>query len=57
MDVEVNLGLKLSHGRSEIVLLFPDDPSILQSTDDGLQRAVYNLVHVAKDYNLQIFIT
>ena len=49
--------LKLSKYFKELIfntLLFADDQLIIADTEDNLQRAVYLLYSISKEYNLEI---
>ena len=49
--------LKLSMYFKELIsttLLFADDQLIIADTEDNLQRAVYLLYNISKEYNLEI---
>ena len=49
--------LKLSKYFKELIfntLLFADDQLIIADTEDNLQRAVYSLYNITKEYNLEI---
>jgi hypothetical protein len=51
------LKLKLSKNFKELIfntLLFADDQLIIADTEDNLQRAVYLLCSIFKEYNLEI---
>ena len=52
-----NQKLKLSKYFKELIfntLLFADDQLIIAGTEDNLQRAVYLLYKISKEYNLEI---
>jgi len=49
--------LKTSKYFKELIfntLLFADDQFIISNTQDNLQRAVYSLYNISKEYNLEI---
>jgi len=49
--------LKTSKYFKELIfntLLFPDDQFIISDTEDNLQKAVYLLCNISKEYNLEI---
>ena len=49
--------LKTSKYFKELIfntLIFADDQFIISDTEDNLQRAVYSLYNISKEYNLEI---
>ena len=49
--------LKTSKYFKELIfntILFADDQFIIYDTEDNLQRAVYSLYNISKEYNLEI---
>lgn len=46
--------MSLGHGIYNYSLLFTDDMLIVQDTEDDLQRSVYELCKLCKDYNFKL---
>lgn len=52
--MDVNPGIEIGSDKALNVLLFADDLAIIERTEENLQRAVYRLVQIAREHNLEV---